>query len=61
MEEFIFFFLNHEEKTFCLLSFGKAENYMDETIPDKLMYIPTDYTQKYPFYRLQLVVETFGH
>ena len=28
---------------------------------DQLMYIPDDVTQNYPFYRLQLVVETFGH
>ena len=28
---------------------------------DKLMYIPDDYTQNYPFCILQLVVETFGH
>ena len=25
------------------------------------MYIPNEDTQSYPFYRLQLVVETFGH
>ena len=28
---------------------------------DKLMYIPNDDTQSYPFCRLQLVVDTFGH
>ena len=28
---------------------------------DKLMYIPNDNKQNYPFCRLQLVVETFGH
>ena len=28
---------------------------------DKLMYNPDDDTQNYPFYGLQLVVETFGH
>ena len=28
---------------------------------DKLMYIPNDDTPNYPFFRLQLVVETFGH
>ena len=28
---------------------------------DKLMYIPNDDTQNYPFCNLQLVVETFGH
>ena len=28
---------------------------------DKLMYIPDDDTQNYPFCRLQLVIETFGH
>ena len=34
---------------------------MDKTIADKLMYMPNDDTQIYPFWRLQLVVETFGH
>ena len=28
---------------------------------DKLMHIPNDDTQNYPFYKLQLLVETFGH
>ncbi len=28
---------------------------------DKLMYIPNDDTQNYPFSRLQLLVQTFGH
>ena len=28
---------------------------------DKLMYIPNDNTQSYPFCRLQFVVETFEH
>ncbi len=28
---------------------------------DKLMYISNDDTQNYPFYSLELVVETFGH
>ena len=28
---------------------------------DILMYNPKDDTQNYPFYRLQLVVETLGH
>ena len=27
----------------------------------KFMYIPNDETQNYPFYRVQLVVETFGY
>ncbi len=27
---------------------------------DKLMYIPKDYTQNYPFFKLQLVVETMN-
>ena len=31
------------------------------TIADKLMYIPNDDAQKYPFCRLKLVVETFEH
>ena len=33
----------------------------DKTMADKLMYIPSDDTQNYPFCRLQLVVETFGN
>ena len=32
----------------------------DKTIKDKLIYIPNDDTQNYPFYRLQLLVKTFG-
>ena len=28
---------------------------------DELMYIPNDDTENYPFYRLQLMVKTFGH
>ena len=28
---------------------------------DILIYIPNDDTQKYHFYRLKLLVETFGH
>ena len=28
---------------------------------DKLMYIPNNDTQNYPFCRLQLVVKTFGN
>ena len=28
---------------------------------DKLMYVPNDDTQNYPFSRLLWVVETFGH
>ena len=31
------------------------------TMTDNLMYIPNDDTQNYPLYRLQLVVEMFGH
>ena len=33
----------------------------DKTMADKLMYILNDDTQNYPFYRLQLMLETFGH
>ena len=34
----------------------------DKTRADKLIYIPNDDTQNYPFYKLQLVVvKTFGH
>ena len=32
-----------------------------EKTADKLMYIPSDDTQNYLFYRLLLEVETFGH
>ena len=28
---------------------------------DKVMYIPNDNTQNYPFCGLQIVAETFGH
>ena len=35
--------------------------YRDKTIADKLMYIPNNDTQNYLFFRLQLVVEKFGH
>ena len=34
---------------------------MDKTMAYKFMYIPIDDTQNYPFCRLQLKVETFGH
>ena len=33
----------------------------DKTMNEKLMYIPNDYTQNYPLWRLKLVVKTFGH
>ena len=33
----------------------------DKTMADNLKYIPNDDTQNYPFCRLQLVVESFGH
>ena len=33
----------------------------DKTMVDKLMDIPNDGTQKYPFFALQLLVKTFGH
>ena len=33
----------------------------DMTMADDLMHIPNDGTQNYPFCRLQLLVETFGH
>ncbi len=32
----------------------------NQIIADKLKYIPNDDTQYYPFYRIQLVVESFG-
>ena len=34
---------------------------MDKTMANKLMYIPNEDTQKYPFCRLKFVVETFEH
>ena len=40
---------------------GQSGILMDKTMADKLMYIPNDYTQNYPFCRLQVVVKTFGH
>ena len=33
----------------------------NRSMGDKLMYIPNDDTQNYPFCRLQLVVEMYGH
>ena len=33
----------------------------DKTMTDKFMFIPNDDTLNYPFFRLKLVVETFGH
>ena len=33
----------------------------EKTIADRFLYILHDDTQNYPFCRLQLVVETFGH
>ena len=42
------------------INIGKGiETY--KTIAIKLMYIPNINSQNYPFYGLQLVVETFGH
>ena len=32
----------------------------DNTMSDKIVYIPNDDIQEHPFCRLQLVVETFG-
>ena len=34
---------------------------MDRTMADKLMYIPNDDTQNFPFFILKLVVEMFEH
>ena len=34
---------------------------MDKTMAIKLMYIPDDDTQNYPFFRLQVMVEMFLH
>ena len=33
----------------------------DKIMADLLIYIPNDDSQNYPFFSLQLVVETFGH
>ena len=33
----------------------------DKKMADKLMYIPNNDTQNYPYCRLKLVVETIGH
>ena len=33
----------------------------DKTMVDKLMYIPNDDKQNYPFCGFHLMVETFGH
>ena len=35
--------------------------YRDKTMADKLIYIPNNNTQNYPFCRLKLVFETFKH
>ena len=35
--------------------------YKDKTMADKLLYILNDDNQNYPFFRLQLEVETFRH
>ena len=34
---------------------------MDKTMADKLMYIPNDDTEIYPFCRFKLLVKTFEH
>ena len=34
---------------------------MDKTMAKKIMHIPNDDTQNYPFPRLKLVVESFEH
>ena len=39
----------------------QSKIYRDKTVANKLMYISNDDTQNYPFCRLKLVVETFGH
>ena len=38
-----------------------AEIYRDKTMADKLMLTPNDYTQNFPFYKLQLVFEMFEY
>ena len=42
-------------------SFFRFQELRDKTMVHKLMYILNDDKQNYPFYILQLVVETFGY
>ena len=39
----------------------KDRDKRDNTMAEKLMNIPNDDTQNFPFCKLQLVVETFGY
>ena len=48
-----------DRKTNLKLKFSVI--YRNKTVADKLMFIPNDDIQNYPFCRLQLVVETLGH
>ena len=45
----------------CRMNYLSAGIKWDKTMADKLMHTPNDDTQNYPFSRLQLEVETFGH
>ena len=40
---------------------GRYLQTRDNTMANKLMYIPFDDKQYYPLCKLQLLVETFGH
>ena len=46
--------------SFIVLSLKITVLPKDKTMADKLVYIPNDYTQNYPFCRLQLMDEMFG-
>ena len=40
---------------------SRDQNVMYKTMADKLIFIPNDDTQNYPFCRLKLVFETFEY
>ena len=46
---------------YTIMAYQESGVKRDKTMADKLMYISNDDTQNYPFSRLQLVVEMFGH
>ena len=43
------------------IAFKLLDNSLDKTMADKLMFIPNNDTQNYPFCSAKLVVETFEH
>ena len=53
--------LYNQVLTFSLYTLYISGRQMNETMASKLIYIPNDDAQNYPFCRLQLVVETFEH